>query len=62
MNDQLINELIWVAELDDVDHDICDAARQALDVIRQQEQLIELLAENERKLREELDEIKGIIR
>ena len=62
MNDQLINELNWVAELDDVDHDICDAARQALDVIRQQEQLIELLAENERKLREELDEIKGIVR
>lgn len=62
MNDELINELNWVAELDNVDHDICDTARQASDVIRQQEELIKLIAENERRLREELDEIKGIIR
>ena len=62
MNDNLIAELNWVAELDDVDHSICEAAHEAADVIKQQEQLIELLAKNEKKLRDELDKAQGIIR
>lgn len=58
---QLIDSLAWIATLDDIDHDICDTAREAQGVIEQQETLIQLLAENERRLRNELDEIRGII-
>ena len=59
---RILNELQWVAELDDVDHDICDIARDAIDEINHQREIIQLLAENEKRLREELDEIRGIIR
>ena len=63
MNHQaLIDTLAWVATLEDIDHDICDAAREAQSVIENQETLIQLLAENEKRLRDELDEIRGIIR
>ncbi len=56
---RLRDELAWVATLDDIDHDICDAAREAQAVIEQQETRIQLLAENEKRLRDELDEIRG---
>lgn len=59
---QLIDDLAWISTLDDIDHDICDTARKAQSVIEHQETLIQLLAENEKRLREELDEIRGIIR
>lgn len=59
---QLIDDLAWISTLDDIDHDICDAAREAQSVIEYQETLIQLLAENEKRLREELDKIKGIVR
>lgn len=61
-NQQIIDDLDWIAALDDMDHDICDVAREAQNVIKHQETLIQLLAENEKRLRDELDEIRGIIR
>ena len=45
-----------------VDHNILDDCQRASDVIKYQLTLIQNLMENEQKLREELDEIKGIIR
>ena len=45
-----------------VDHNILDDCRRASDVIQYQLTLIQNLIENEQKLREELDEIKGIVR
>ena len=59
---QLIDSLAWVATLDDIDHDICDTAREAQSVIEHQETLIQLLAKNEKRLQDELDKIQGIIR
>ena len=59
---KLIDNLAWIATIDDIDHDICDAAREAKSVIENQEEMIQILAENEKRLREELDKIHGIIR
>lgn len=60
MNHQaLIDTLAWVATLDDIPLVICDAAREAQSVIKQQETLVQLLAKNEKRLRDELDEIRG---
>ena len=61
-NQQIVDDLDWIAALDDIDHDICDVAREARNVIRQLEALIQLLADNEKRLRDELDETRGIIR
>jgi len=30
---KLLHNLKWVSELDDIDHDICDTAREAVEVI-----------------------------
>ena len=30
---KLLHDLKWVSELDDIDHEICDTAREAVEVI-----------------------------
>ncbi len=58
----LIDALARIGTLEDIDPDICAAAREAQSIIENQEMLIELLAGNEARLRRELDDLQGIIR
>jgi t-SNARE complex subunit (syntaxin) len=40
---KIIADLKWVSELDDIDHDICDIAMDAIDVIEQQREEIKAM-------------------
>jgi hypothetical protein len=40
---KIIDELKWVSGLDDIDHDICDTAKDAIEVIlRMEKSLLEI--------------------
>jgi hypothetical protein len=41
--DELIERLEWVAGLDDVDHDICDIAREAIEAIEDLESRLDAI-------------------
>lgn len=34
MAEKVISDLKWIAEMDDIDHDICDTASEAISVIK----------------------------
>ena len=52
---QIINDLEWVADLDNVDHEICDVATAAIEAIQSQQRMIERLAETVRQQQTELE-------
>ena len=39
----LLDNLKWISELDDIDHEVCDAAREAVEVIERMEESLEAI-------------------
>ena len=54
MSNRILNELHWVSEIEDIDHEICDIARDAADEIRSLIERLHILATEVNVLHAEL--------
>ena len=43
MGRKLLDDLKWVSELDDIDHEICDTAREAVEVMERMKESLEAI-------------------